>query len=55
MSAAAAAAFRILRWQGEWERALLMLEEIRAAGIKVSGMNYSAAIKVCMNDICYDV
>lgn len=34
--------------QGEWEKALSMLEEIRAAGIKVSGMAYSAAIKVCI-------
>lgn len=32
--------------QGEWEKALSMMEEMRAAGIKVSGMAYSAAIKV---------
>lgn len=30
-----------------------MLEEIRAAGIKVSGMAYSAAIKVCTNHSVY--
>ncbi|CAM9131959.1 unnamed protein product [Ectocarpus sp. 6 AP-2014] len=32
---------------GEWEKALSMLEEIRAAGFKVNCMAYSAAIKAC--------
>lgn len=36
----------LLLLQGEWSKALSMLDEMRDGGVKINGMTYSGAIKV---------